>query len=81
MVFDFYTLHVTLYKKIPAVSEFLPYFPILTFEYTQNAILSAHLIRHRGQKLDGAIGQGEICNSLKVKIFQNLFCPILEKIK
>ena len=73
MVFDFYTLHVTLYKKIPAVSEFLPYFPILTFEYTQNAILSAHLIRHRGQKLDGAIGQGEICNSLKSENFSKSF--------
>ena len=24
---------------------------------------------HRGQKLDGAIGQGEICNSLKSEIF------------
>ena len=49
MVFDFYTLHVTSYKKIPAVSEFLRYFPILTVEifveYTQNAILSTHLIR------------------------------------
>ena len=49
MVFDFYILHVTSFKKIPAVSEFLRFFPILTFEifveYTQNAILSTHLIR------------------------------------
>ena len=30
--------------------------------------------------IDGAIGQGEICNS-KVKNFQNPYCPILEKIK
>ena len=49
MVFDFYMLHVTSFKKIPAVSEFLRFFPILTFEifveYTQNAILSTHLIR------------------------------------
>ena len=36
---------------------------------------------HRGLKLGGAIGQGEICNSSKVKIFQNPSCPILEKIK
>ena len=35
---------------------------------------------HRGLKLDGAIGQGEICNSLKSEIFQNPSCPILEKI-
>ena len=43
------TLHVTSYKKIPAVSEFLRCFPILKVaifvEYTQNAILSTHLIR------------------------------------
>ena len=36
---------------------------------------------HRGLKLDGAIGQGEICNSLKRENFQNPSCPILEKIK
>ena len=36
---------------------------------------------HRGLKLDGAIGQGKICNSLQVKNFQNPSCLILEKIK
>ena len=28
-------------------------------------------LNHRGLKLDGAIGQGEICIPSKVKIFQN----------
>ena len=39
------------------------------------------VLDHRGLKLDGAIGQVEICNSLKSKIFENPSCPILEKIK
>ena len=38
------------------------------------------ILIHRGLELDGAIGQGEICNS-KVKNFENPSCPILEKIK
>ena len=29
--------------------------------------------RHRGLKLDGAIGQGEICNSLKIENFSKSF--------
>jgi hypothetical protein len=40
--------------------------------------LNQCIFTHRGLKLDGAIGQGEIC---KVKIFQNPSCPILEKLK
>ena len=31
--------------------------------------LAKGMTNQRGLKLDGAIGQGEICNSLKVKIF------------
>ena len=30
-------------------------------------------IRHRGLKLDGAIGQGEICNSLKSEQFSKSY--------
>ena len=36
---------------------------------------------HRGLKLDGAIGQGEICNSLKSKIFSKSFLSHIEKKK
>ena len=42
------------------------------------------MLIHRGLKLDGAIGQGEIWKFVtpsKLKIFQNPSCPILEKIK
>ena len=39
------------------------------------------MIKHIGLKLDGAIGQGKSVTPLKVKIFQNPSCPILEKIK
>ena len=43
-------------------------------------------LTHRGLKLDGAIGQGEICNSLKIENFSKSFLShigknkILEKI-
>ena len=50
--------------------------------WTSKVLLHVYyIIVHRGLKLDGAIGQGEICNSLKIKFFQNPSCPILEKIK
>ena len=50
----------------------------LKVQYTSTIVFGPS---HRGLKLDGAIGQGEICNSLKSEIFQNPSCPILEKIK
>jgi len=37
------------------------------------------VIRHRGLKLDGAIGQGEICNSLKSEIFSKSFLSHIGK--
>ena len=36
-------------------------------------------IGHRGLKLDGAIGQGEICNSLKSENFSKSFLSHIEK--
>ena len=36
---------------------------------------------HRGLKLDGAIGQGEICNSLKSEIFSKSFLSHIGKNK
>jgi hypothetical protein len=36
-------------------------------------VLTGSCISHRGLKLDGAIGQGEICNSLKSEIFSKSF--------
>ena len=38
-------------------------------------------IIHRGLKLDGAIGQGEICNSLKSEFFSKSFLSHMEKNK
>ena len=38
-------------------------------------------IKHRGLKLDGAIGQGEICNSLKSENFSKSFLSHIGKIK
>ena len=32
--------------------------------------INGHALSHRGLKLDGAIGQGEICNTLKSGNFQ-----------
>ena len=37
-------------------------------------------VNHRELKLDGAKGQGEICNFLKSENFSNPSCHILEKI-
>jgi hypothetical protein len=38
-------------------------------------------ITHRGLKLDGAIGQGEICNSLKSENFSKSFLSHIGKNK
>ena len=38
-------------------------------------------IKHRGLKLDGAIGQGEICNSLKSEKFSKSFLSHIGKNK
>ena len=38
-------------------------------------------LRHRGLKLDGAIGQGEICNSLKSENFSKSFLSHIGKNK
>ena len=38
-------------------------------------------INHRGLKLDGAIGQGEICNSLKSEKFSKSFLSHIGKNK
>ena len=38
-------------------------------------------IEHRGLKLDGAIGQGEICNSLKSEKFSKSFLSHIGKNK
>jgi hypothetical protein len=40
-----------------------------------------HGITHRGLKLDGAIGQGEICNSLKSEKFSKSFLSHIGKNK
>ena len=40
-----------------------------------------HQSSHRGLKLDGAIGQGEICNSLKSEIFSKSFLSHIGKNK
>jgi len=38
-------------------------------------------LSHRGLKLDGAIGQGEICNSLKSEKFSKSFLSHIGKNK
>ena len=38
-------------------------------------------VEHRGLKLDGAIGQGEICNSLKSENFSKSFLSHIKKKK
>ena len=38
-------------------------------------------LSHRGLKLDGAIGQGEICNSLKIENFSKSFLSQIGKNK
>ena len=38
-------------------------------------------LMHRGLKLDGAIGQGKICNSLKIEKFSKSFLPHIGKSK
>ena len=43
------------------------------FEHTNDRI------GHRGLKLDGAIGQGEICNSLKSENFSKSFLSHIGK--
>ena len=40
-----------------------------------------HYIGHRGLELDGAIGQGEICNSLKSEKFSKSFLSLIGKNK
>ena len=40
-----------------------------------------HALNHRGLKLDGAIGQGEICNSLKSENFSKSFLSHIGKNK
>ena len=42
---------------------------------------AVYRIRHRGLKLDGAIGQGEICNSLKSEEFSKSFLSHIGKNK
>ena len=43
--------------------------------------LIGHDTSHRGLKLDGAIGQGEICNSLKSEKFSKSFLSHIGKNK
>ena len=43
------------------------------FKKQQKLVLTFPYLRHRGLKLDGAIGQGEICNSLKSEKFSKSF--------
>ena len=40
-----------------------------------------HMLMHRGLKLDGAICQGEICNSLKSEKFSKSFLSYIGKNK
>ena len=40
-----------------------------------------YVLTHRGLKLDGALGQGEICNSLKSEIFFKSFLSHIGKNK
>ena len=44
-------------------------------------ILDRYYVNHRGLKLDGAIGQGEICNSLKSENFSKSFLSHIGKNK
>ena len=41
----------------------------------------SYQISHRGLKLDGALGQGEICNSLKIEKFSKSFLSHIGKNK
>ena len=52
-------------------------------ELTRNdtIVLNHIVIVHRGLKLDGAIGQGEICNSLKSEKFSKSFLSHIGKNK
>ena len=43
--------------------------------------LKVHVLSHRGLELDGAIGQGEICNSLKSEKFSKSFLSQIVKNK
>ena len=45
------------------------------------SIIFLYRLRHRGLKLDGAIGQGEICKSLKSENFSKSFLSHIGKNK
>ena len=49
-------------------------FPAIVFVFNRS-----YCSRHRGLKLDGAIGQGEICNSLKSENFSKSFLSHIGK--
>ena len=49
--------------------------------FSYGTYLNDCMLIHRGQKLDGAIGQGEICNSLKSEDFSKSFLSHIGKNK
>ena len=57
------------------ILQFLYYHPLNTTDWI------GKWMRHRGLKLDGAIGQGEICNSLKIENFSKSFLSHIGKNK
>ena len=68
------------------ISMYVPNSITMVMNITGKPVLTkkmgkAHTFRHRGLKLDGAIGQEKFVTPSKVKNFQNPSLPILEKIK
>ena len=54
---------------ILVILEFVTVHVRLDMKSSQVLHTQVYRLDHRGLKLDGAIGQGEICNSLKSEIF------------
>ena len=57
-------------------------YSVFTYFYENGTIFKIlSEIKHRGLKLDGAIGQGKICNSLKSEKFSKSFLSHIGKNK
>jgi hypothetical protein len=53
--------------------------PVFYWLRSRVVALLLYYVLHRGLKLDGAIGQGEICNSLKSEKFSKSFLSHIGK--
>ena len=62
-------LPLMMFRKLGTLQDFYP----IIFKYVLAMYERNSEPTHRGLKLDGAIGQGEICNSLKSEKFSKSF--------